>query len=148
MTLREATGTDREALVGLQDATMGVDTWTPTQVAEELERPGGITWVAEDQTGGLIGFGFGWVVFDELQILQVAVSPAARGRGVGRAILAALEDHAPGADVAFLEVRVDNEPAIRLYVAAGYRIIGRRARYYADGTDALVMRKGLRPTSG
>ena len=142
MRVREATRADLPALVGLESATLGGDAWTPHQVGEELERPGATCLVAEDD--GLVGLAFGWTVFEELQVMQVAVHPARRQQGLGQALLRALEEGARGAEVAFLEVRVDNDPAIRLYVGAGYRIISRRPRYYADGTDALVMRKGLR----
>jgi ribosomal-protein-alanine N-acetyltransferase len=147
MIVREATRADLDALVALQARTMGVDAWTPTQVEEELARPGGIVLVGEDG-GTLVAFAFGWVVFDELQVLQVGVDPDQRQGGRGRAMLAALEAGLRRADVAFLEVRVDNEAAIRLYVGAGYRVIGRRPRYYADAADALVMRKRLGPAGG
>ena len=40
----------------------------------------------------------------------------------------------------FLEVSAQNEPAQRLYAACGFVEIGRRARYYAGGIDALVLR--------
>lgn len=143
MIIREATRADLPALVALEARTMGVDVWTPTQVEEELSRPGAVVLVGEDDAG-IVGLAFGWVVFDELQVLQIAVDPAVRQRGWGRRLLGALEAAARGADVSFLEVRVDNDPAIRLYVAAGYRVVGRRPRYYADGVDAIVLRKSLR----
>ena len=44
---------------------------------------------------------------------------------------------------AFLEVRVSNAPAISLYKKFGYEPYGIRARYYEDGEDALVMKRGL-----
>lgn len=143
MNVREATRADLVALQALEARTMGVDTWTPTQLEEELSRPGAVFLVAET-VEGLMGLAIGFVVFEELQVMQIAVDPAARRRGLGRALLGALEATSPGAEVSFLEVRVDNEPAIQLYVATGYRIVGRRARYYADGVDALVMRKRLK----
>ncbi len=40
----------------------------------------------------------------------------------------------------FLEVATDNAPALALYTAAGFVEVGRRRRYYAGGSDALVMR--------
>lgn len=141
MRIREATRADLPALTALELRTMGGDAWSAQQVGEELDRPGASCLVAEDE--GIIGLAFGWTVFEELQVMQIAVHPDRRQQGVGQALLRGLEGARPSAEVAFLEVRVDNDPAIRLYVGAGYRIISRRPRYYADGCDALVMRKNL-----
>ncbi len=143
MIVREATRADVPALHRLETGAMGVDAWTPTQLEEELTRPGAIFLVGEDDSPVALAIGF--TVFDELQVMQIAVDPDARRRGHARTLLAALEAAAHTADVSFLEVRVDNEPAIQLYVAGGYRVVGRRPRYYADGVDALLMRKPLRP---
>jgi ribosomal-protein-alanine N-acetyltransferase len=49
-----------------------------------------------------------------------------------------------GATAMFLEVSERNEAARALYAAAGFVPAGRRRRYYADGTDALVLRRDLR----
>jgi ribosomal-protein-alanine N-acetyltransferase len=40
-----------------------------------------------------------------------------------------------------LEVREDNESALRLYGRMGFEQISRRPGYYADGTDALILRR-------
>jgi ribosomal-protein-alanine N-acetyltransferase len=47
----------------------------------------------------------------------------------------------------FLEVAEANAAARALYAAAGFAEVGRRRRYYADGGDALVLRRGLSPLS-
>jgi ribosomal-protein-alanine N-acetyltransferase len=47
------------------------------------------------------------------------------------------------AAVMFLEVAAGNVAALALYRAAGFAEVGRRVRYYADGSDALVMRRDL-----
>ncbi len=145
MNAREATAADVPALHLIEQRSMGVDAWTLTQLAEELTRPGAIFLVSDGPKP--VGLAIGFVVFDELQVMQIAVDPDARRQGHARILLAALEAAARAADVSYLEVRVDNDPAIQLYVSAGYRIVGRRPRYYADGVDALLMRKGLRPES-
>jgi ribosomal-protein-alanine N-acetyltransferase len=77
------------------------------------------------------------------------VASAARRRGVGRALLAVALPAARelGANEAFLEVAVDNDGAIALYDAAGFRKTGLRKAYYdrrpIGFTDALVMRLDL-----
>jgi len=92
------------------------------------------------------GFVIIWLVHDELHVLNVAVAPEARRRGVARALLFEAEERGreEGARVAKLEVRRSNRAAIELYRSLGYREVGIRPRYYAeDGEDALVMDKDL-----
>ena len=75
----------------------------------------------------------------------MAVDPALQGKGYGRKLMEALEAEAPRAETAFLEVRRDNVAGIAMYDRLGYAIIGTRTRYYEDGCDALVLRKGRPP---
>jgi ribosomal-protein-alanine N-acetyltransferase len=82
----------------------------------------------------------------ELQILAIATHPDFRGRGIGAAMLRHVLDAATarGCELASLEVRAGNRPAIALYEHAGFKTVHVRARYYQDdGEDALVMLRGL-----
>jgi ribosomal-protein-alanine N-acetyltransferase len=88
---------------------------------------------------GFIGF---WQIVDEAHISTLAVHPDHRRGGLGADLLAAALDLAIqlGADMATLEVRVSNEAAVNLYHKFGFRVVGRRARYYRDNDeDALLM---------
>jgi ribosomal-protein-alanine acetyltransferase len=77
---------------------------------------------------------------DEAELLNLAVDPAYRRQGVGRALLSALENAACGS--IFLEVAVTNTAAIALYRNAGWEHIAIRKKYYSDGrVDAIVMKK-------
>jgi ribosomal-protein-alanine N-acetyltransferase len=78
-------------------------------------------------------------------VLTLAVIPSARRQGIGARLLDAATRHAAshGALTAFLEVSIYNTAALALYARAGFTPIGRRARYYADNTDALVLRRSL-----
>jgi ribosomal-protein-alanine N-acetyltransferase len=84
---------------------------------------------------------------DDAEILTLAIAPARRRCGFGRALLAgALEEaRRRGARAVFLEVSEANEAARALYTAAGFAEVGRRRAYYRDGTDALVLRAPLSP---
>ena len=64
------------------------------------------------------------------------------GFALGRALMEALmaEAASRGAEALFLEVSEANGPARSLYAALGAVEVGRRRRYYPDGTDALVLR--------
>lgn len=102
-------------------------------------------WVAEDGTG-VVGFLFARVAVDEMEILNVAVAPAARERGAGSALLAAAVDHGrrEHATRIFLEVRESNVRARRFYERRGFVVTGRRPRYYHHPEeDALVMTRAL-----
>jgi ribosomal-protein-alanine N-acetyltransferase len=81
----------------------------------------------------------------EAELLRVAVSPAARRRGLGAALLRAAARDLAAAGVArlYLEVRAGNEPARRLYERDGWRVLGLRAGYYPDGEDAMLYGKEL-----
>ncbi len=138
--LREATTADIPALIAAELACFGDEAWTPGMVREEFERAGGIQ-LAADAEGKLVGFAFGWLVIDELHVLHIAAMPSVRRSGVGRELLGRLV-RAAGAETAWLEVRANNAPAIRLYEREGFVEVGRRPRYYADGGDAIVMRYG------
>ncbi|MCO6418874.1 GNAT family N-acetyltransferase [Siccirubricoccus sp. KC 17139] len=85
----------------------------------------------------------------EAEILTLAVVPAARRRGCGAALLGAALGLAAGlgAEAMFLEVAASNEAAQALYAGAGFLPVGRRRRYYADGGDALVLRRALPPSA-
>jgi ribosomal-protein-alanine N-acetyltransferase len=79
------------------------------------------------------------------RLYSIAVSRRKAGRGVGRALLAAVQSHAVerGCDALRLEVREDNRRAIALYERLGYRRFGRYENYYEDGSAALRLEKSL-----
>jgi ribosomal-protein-alanine N-acetyltransferase len=85
------------------------------------------------------------VTADEAEILTLAVAPPARRGGIGAALLASAMQRAAaaGAVAMFLEVASGNLPAQSLYEKAGFVRVGRRARYYPNGGDALVLRADL-----
>ena len=116
------------------------EAWGIDAIAIQLALPGGLGWL--DPNGGMI---LARVAADEVEVLTLAVSPTARRLGIGARLLetAMTVARANGARVAFLEVSVGNTAARALYEKAGFTPAGRRPRYYADGTDALVLRRVL-----
>ncbi|MBO1073256.1 ribosomal protein S18-alanine N-acetyltransferase [Roseomonas marmotae] len=96
---------------------------------------------------GLAGQGFilARAVAGEAEVLTLAVAPAARRRGLAAALLLAAIDEARlrDAEVMFLEVSDSNTAARALYERAGFAQVGLRRRYYADGSDALVLSRCL-----
>lgn len=117
--------------------------WGPDAIALQLGLPGTFGLIAE---GGMV---LARAAADEAEILTLAVVPAARRRGLGRALLDAARREASrrGARAMFLEVSSGNRAARALYSAAGFAEVGRRGRYYPDGTDALILRASLSPAA-
>ncbi|MEM9168307.1 MAG: GNAT family N-acetyltransferase [Pseudomonadota bacterium] len=115
--------------------------WSLSSLTQALSDPAGIVLVARF-TGREEAAGFlaARAVAHETEIDMVAVRRSMRRRGVGRALTAALLTHTPGVDVV-LEVAADNGPARALYAAFNFERVGARARYYSDGTDALILRR-------
>ena len=99
-----------------------------------------------DARGEILGYVVYCEVADELQILNIAVDPSARKRGVGARMLETLHRQAiaNGRTQSYLEVRETNAPAIALYEKFGYKAFMRRPKYYPDTQeDALLMRARL-----
>jgi ribosomal-protein-alanine N-acetyltransferase len=116
--------------------------WSADEIAELLRSPGVFA------LGGPQSFILCRTVVGEAEVLTLAVAPAARRTGLGRAMLEAAMQVAAlaGAETAFLEVAEDNAAALALYRTAGFRETGRRKGYYHRETgarDALVMRRAL-----
>jgi ribosomal protein S18 acetylase RimI-like enzyme len=79
------------------------------------------------------------------RLYSIAVAPRFRRRGLARRLLAEAEKRAlrRGCRTMRLEVRADDAAAVHLYETAGYRLFGRRTRYYAGHIDALRFEKIL-----
>lgn len=119
------------------------DPWSENSVASELTNPLSLWLVALDgeTVAGYVG---SQTVLDQADILNVAVSPDYRRRGIAGALLESLRIRLEEKDVCqlTLEVRVSNEPAIRLYENLGYVQVGLRRNYYfKPKEDALILRK-------
>jgi ribosomal-protein-alanine N-acetyltransferase len=90
----------------------------------------------------LVGYVCFWVVFDEYRLMNLAVEPRWRRRGIARELMqrSLAWGNDAGARRALLEVRASNLAAIRLYEQAGFRHLGVRERYYTNPIeDALMM---------
>ncbi len=112
------------------------DAWGAAMFAAQLGQPGVSALI--DEAGGMVLLR---VAADEAEILTLAVAAEARRRGIGRRLMLAAAEAARRAGAArlFLEVSAANAPARALYEALGFRRVGQRRRYYADGSDALMM---------
>ena len=117
--------------------------WDETSVAGELTNPLSLWLVAEDN-GVLAGYVGSQSVLGEADMMNLAVKPDYRRRGIGEALVLALVDGLKAQEVSSLtlEVRASNEPAIALYEKLGFYQVGRRPGYYrSPREDALILRK-------
>ena len=83
-------------------------------------------------------------------LVSIAVLREYRRRGIGSSLLAEtinVMKNRYDVESIFLEVRVSNEPAIRMYKKFGFRIARRVPHYYRDGEDAYVMVLRLKPVT-
>lgn len=89
--------------------------------------------------GEAVGFAMAYLIPPEGEIGDVCVSPAHRGKGIGRALMDALIDGS-GCTQFWLEVRASNSAARSLYEKLGFEVLGVRKNYYErPREDALVM---------
>lgn len=96
--------------------------------------------VAESPLGIVDGFVVVWLVAGEAQILNLAVRPTKRRRGIGGALVRHAATMRSVGLPAVLEVDVSNHGAIALYERQGFHRAGLLKGYYPDGSDAIIMR--------
>ena len=144
--IRPATLADLDALLALERAAFTSDHLSRRQYRRHLHSPTAAVLAAVDR-GGLLGkvVAFFRRNSDIARLYSIAVNARARGRGVGEALLHAVEkeSRARGCRRLHLEVRQDNAGAIRLYERLGYRRFAARAGFYEDGADAWRYEKTL-----
>lgn len=126
------------------------DPWSENSVASELGNRLSLWLVAldGDTVAGYVG---SQSVLDEADMMNVAVHPDYRRRGIGQNLVLALADalKEKGIQALMLEVRQSNAPAIALYEKLGFRQVGLRPNYYRNPKEnALILMKTLEEPGG
>ena len=137
--LRPMTEADIDAVLAIEYACFPRQ-WKREHFKAEIDSDCGVAVVAEEG-GKIAGFLCLSVLFDEAEILDVAVDPARHRSGIGAHLLQWAFDEAIklGARIIRLEVRATSAPAIALYERFGFRRCGLRKAYYENGIDAVLM---------
>lgn len=140
--IRPMTATDVPSVAALEKLCFS-DPWSASSIASELDNPLSL-WLVWEEDGVAAAYLGVQRVPPQADVMNVAVSPALRRRGIARALFAELERRLPEIDELFLEVRASNSGAIALYRTLGFEQVGRRPNYYLDPReDALILRKEL-----
>ena len=117
--------------------------WSENAIISELKNPLSLWIVARDENV-VVGYVGSQSVMGEADMMNLAVHPDYRRKGVGTALVSCLVEKlkSNGVYSLTLEVRASNETAKNLYAAMGFQQIGRRPNYYtAPKEDALILRK-------
>ncbi|TLY51779.1 MAG: GNAT family N-acetyltransferase [Gammaproteobacteria bacterium] len=144
--MRRAVADDLDALVALEHASFNTDHLSPRQYRKHLASATARVLVAVDRIGLL---GKALVFFRHAspiaRLYSIAVADRARGRGIAKALLAAVEEaaRAHGCRTMRLEVSQSNPAAIALYERYGYRRFAERREYYENGEHAWRYEKAL-----
>ena len=142
MRIREMAETDVPQIAGLEELCF-TDPWPESSIRDELANPLSLWLVALD-TERVVGYIGSQSVLGEADILNVAVDPAYRRRGIAEQLLLRLEDVLRDQSVysLTLEVRPSNLAAVSLYEKIGYHQVGcRRGYYHHPKEDAFILRK-------
>lgn len=121
------------------------DPWSERSIAAELTNQLAL-WLVAVEDGRVAGYIGSQTVPDESDMMNVAVHPDFRRRGIAEALVTALcaALKAQGSVSLTLEVRASNDPAKALYEKLGFEQVGRRPNYYRNPKeDALILRKML-----
>ena len=119
------------------------DPWSLRSITSELRNDLSL-WIVAERDGVVAGYVGSQSVLGEADMMNLAVAPGFRRRGIGRELVQVLIERLKerGVHILILEVRVSNEAAIALYSDLGFEQVGRRPNYYAHPKeDALILRK-------
>lgn len=137
-------GADLDTVLEIEQASYPAP-WKREHFEHELAAQFSFPFVAE-LNGKVVGYVCLMSLFEEAQILDIAVCPERRGRGVARGLLeyAISVAREKEAELLALEVRASNVAAISLYERSGFIRTGVRSKYYEGVDDAVLMEKCLK----
>lgn len=141
--IRSLTEQDLDPVLLIEQASFPVP-WRREHFLHEITTPHSFPFAAVTD-GVIVGYLCLHVLFETAEILNVAVAPEQRGKGIAKLLLEHAEKTArlQGAEQIFLEVRASNHAALALYENTGFVPGGIRKRYYEGTEDAVLMEKKL-----
>ena len=131
------------AQVALLEKLCFADPWSEKSIASELDNQWAL-WLVALERDEVVGYIGSQTAVDETDVMNVAVHPDQRRKGIAEALIEMLTKQLQeqGSHALMLEVRASNAPAIALYEKIGFRQVGLRKNYYRNPKeDALILRK-------
>ena len=144
LSIRRANTSDIDDIAYIEEECFSTP-WSRKSVAESMSHSPWRFFVAINKSR-VVGYGGVYLILDEGQISNIAVLPAFRGEGLGRAILNAIceECRAEGCARITLELRKSNSVARALYESCGFISVGERPNFYSNPSEnAILMNKEL-----
>jgi len=132
---------DLETVAAIEESSFR-DPWPLQSFQTELRHNRHAVYYVVRAEGRVIAYIGAWIIIDEVHITTLAVAEPYRRRGIATLLVKALVEKARqrGAHCLTLEVRPSNTNARCFYEKLGFKVLGRRKRYYCD-EDALIMTK-------
>ena len=133
---------DIDGVSAIEAEAYGKHHWSKSSFYDEMSNNLAKYYVAKNSDGELVGYAGTWHIIDEGHITTIAVKNEFLRNHIGEALIhQIIEDcYKDGVKYLTLEVRVSNEPAIKLYEKYGFQSLGTRKGYYQDNNeDALIM---------
>ena len=139
---------DIDVVNPLEQELFPLDPWSIDQWWRELAQLHNHYFVVES-AGELCGYAGLSISGSDADIQTIAIADSFQGKGFGRKLLNQLvaRSRELGVTYIFLEVRSDNTSALSMYSSFGFAEISKRAKYYPDGTDAVILRRDNRESS-
>lgn len=144
--IRDLLPTDLEWMASVERDLFGASAWSKELITHDFHY-GFTRYRGIEADGALAGYAVYGFDGDAFHLMNIAVVPQARRRGLARALIEDFlrEAHDVGAADVWLEVAVTNAAALALYADYGFEQVRVRRKYYQpEGVDAVVMRKELR----
>ena len=132
-----------DGVKALLDNCFGDSAWSLDSIRSQLEKPDSICLVGIEDDSVIAYLAFEQIA-DEGSVVEVAVHPDHRRRGIARRMLEQTIDSSSDLYTVFLEVRESNAPAISLYESLGFERAGTRRDYYdRPKENAVTMMKKI-----
>ncbi len=129
-------------VIQIEEQSYGPHHWSKESFFNEINNELAKYYCSFNEKGEMTGYAGCWQILEEAHITNVSVSPDFRRKHIGEALLNAIIKSCYKEMIKYitLEVRVSNEPAIKLYEKYGFKSLGIRKGYYQDNNeDALIM---------
>ena len=140
--IKNMTKDDVESVIAIEEEAYGKHHWAKASFYDEMSNNLAKYYVAKTREGEIVGYAGTWHIIDEGHITTIAVKKDYLRNHIGEALIYQIVEDCYKDKVKYLtlEVRVSNEPAIKLYEKYGFQSLGTRKGYYQDNNeDALIM---------